>query len=189
MSGFAPDRLKTFPNATLQTSYGCTGRLRWIGIAVSLCIVASLPASIRAASAPQPEPPITDPDAFWQMSPEQKAQPHPIHIEGRVTYVDPEWKLLWIQLHPVVGFMRLAEGDAPPLRQGQRVMLDGTFRPDRGLSAANVRVTVLKEFEPAETIPVNGRINDVSAMSGHMVSADAYVDGKQYVSPTHVRCT
>jgi signal transduction histidine kinase/ActR/RegA family two-component response regulator len=140
---------------------------------------------LRAAGAA--EEPITDPVWLWAMPGEQKTRAHPLRLEGRVSYYDPGFNMLWLEQDGLSTYVQLAP-PAPVMRTGQRVRIEGTIIPARGLTADTVNVTVLRDDEPpAGLLPTAGRINDLTALHARMVSVDAYVDGQQWIDDTHTR--
>jgi signal transduction histidine kinase/CheY-like chemotaxis protein len=154
-------------------------------VLVLLCLIVAPMRAAEAGHAANP-PPITDPAQLWTLSPEQKSQPHPIHFEGRVSYVDPMWKLFWIEQNGVGTYVLLG-AHPPALKIGQRVILDGEIVPDRGLSADLVRVTVLQDFEAIPPLPTAGRVGDLNAFSSRVVMSEGLVDSQQYIDDEHVR--
>lgn len=139
-----------------------------------------------AQDAPSSQQVITDPAWIWAMPTVEKSREHPLRVEARVSYVDALWRLLWIEYGDVATFIQLAP-ESPPLEDGQRVLIEGTIIPSKGLEASRARVTVLEEHVPIEPLPANGRINDITTLQSRIVAANAYVDGVQYIDAEHVR--
>lgn len=131
-------------------------------------------------------PVITEAVSIWELPPAQKALRHPLQLEGRVSFVDPAWKNLWIEQNGVGTYLMLANA-APPLREGQRVRLEGSIVPNQGLAADSVRVTVLQEFEPITPLDANGRIRKMDLLASRVVTVDAYVASQLYVDGDHIR--
>jgi len=146
--------------------------------------VALWPAPARAG-ADIPEP-ITDPTQIWALPTEAKAVAHPLHIEGRVSYYDPFWGLFWLERNGAGTYVQLA-ANPPPLRTGQYVVLTGTLIPAKGLAADSTAVTVVQEDAPVTPLAGNGRIRDMDALGGRVVTIDAYVDSEQLIDDAHVR--
>jgi two-component system cell cycle sensor histidine kinase/response regulator CckA len=140
-----------------------------------------------AAAAPAADLPlVTDPSLLWSMPTEQKAMKHPVRLEGRINYFDPGFKLLWMEKDGVSTFVQVS-ASPPPLRNGQRVVIEGTMVPNRGLEASEVTVRVLHEREPIEPLATRGRINDLELLHSRMVVAEAYVDSQQTIDAEHER--
>jgi signal transduction histidine kinase/CheY-like chemotaxis protein len=129
---------------------------------------------------------ITSPSEVWGLPSEEKLLPHPLRIEGRITYYDSYWKMCWIEGEGMGAYLMLAE-KAPPLRAGQYVRIEGSIIPGHGLSADLVRVTVLRNNDFPRPINIAGRINDLEALDCHVVSAEGYVDSQQYIDDDHLR--
>ncbi|HTX65199.1 MAG TPA: ATP-binding protein [Opitutaceae bacterium] len=136
-----------------------------------------------AADAPEP---ITDPAQIWTLSTEAKAAAHPLRIEGRVSYYDPVWGLFWLERNGAGTYVQLS-AHPPALRTGQYVILTGSIVPTKGLAADTTAVTVVQEDAPASPLAGNGRIRDMDALGGRVVTVDAYVDGQQLIDDAHVR--
>jgi signal transduction histidine kinase/CheY-like chemotaxis protein len=127
---------------------------------------------------------ITVPGQVWALSNAQKSIVHPLRLEGRVSYIDRRWALLWLG-QGENSFIQLST-NAPLLKQGQRVLIEGTILPTRGLDAASVTVKVLQENEPVEPISVAGRLGDLVALKGRIVTTEAFVDSQQLVDDDHL---
>jgi len=141
------------------------------------------------AGAPPSSPPveaITDLAQIWPLSPEMRAVAHPLRVEGRVSYYDPRFKLFWLETNGVGTFLQLAPV-APPMRSGQRVLIEGSLTPDKGLSADAVTVTVIQEYEPIVPLEIKGGIRDRDAFTCRIVAVDAYVDNQWLMDADHLR--
>ena len=131
-------------------------------------------------------PTITEPAQAWALPSDQKSIVHPLRLEGRVNYVDPRWRNLWLGPGGMGTYVFLSS-NPPHLRQGQHVLIEGTILPVKGLDGDAVTVKVLQEYEPVEPINVAGRIGDVNALNCRNVTAQAYVDWQQQTDDDHVR--
>lgn len=156
----------------------------WAGLILAL---APLPLAAEVEDESRKVPSlITQAGRIWELSPAEKLHAHPLSIEGRVSHYDPQWKGMWLEEREVGHYLPLA--DQPPLlRVGQRVRIEGSVVPAKGLSADTVRVTVLNEHEPVTPLDAAGRISDVGALRGRIVVAEGYVASQQYVDDEHVR--
>jgi signal transduction histidine kinase/CheY-like chemotaxis protein len=111
---------------------------------------------------------------------------HPLRIEGRVNYVDSQWRLLWLQTKDEASYLQLS-ALGPPLVQGQRVLIEGTIVPSKGLEANRVKVTVLRPWEPASALNVGDRLCDFGLWQSRVVTVEAYVDLQQSINDDHLR--
>ena len=148
-------------------------------------------AAARMSAAEMPAIPptsatITDAVQIWAMPSAEKSIVHPLRLEGRVNYYDALWREFWLEKDGVSTYIQLAAA-VPPLQSGQRVVIEGTIVPVRGLEPDRVTVKVLHEYDPITPLPTKGRINDMMALGSRIVTADAYVDGQQYIDAGHVR--
>lgn len=129
---------------------------------------------------------ITDPAQIWNLSTEQKTQPHPLHLTGRVSYADPGFNMFWIEINDIGTYIKL-DTNPPPFRTGQKVSIEGRITPNKGLSADDVTVQVLEENASVTPLETKGRINDFDAFHGRIVTVEGYVDSQQYVDARHIR--
>ena len=178
-----------------ERSCGSLPRLRSLRRRLAACASAGvLAASAFALDAPAGDPAtaesvtpvITNPADIWALSPEEKDRVHPIRLEGRVDYFDAAWKLCWISRGGAGTYIQLSAA-APAMRAGQRVRIEGSILPAKGLEAARARVVVLSDYEPAEPLPTAGRINDLDQLDSRMVTVEGYVNSQQLVDPLHLR--
>jgi signal transduction histidine kinase/CheY-like chemotaxis protein len=131
---------------------------------------------------------ITDLGQLWSFSPEMKAVAHPLRIEGRVSLFDSRFNNFWFEQNGISTYLHLS-ASPPALRSGQRVIIEGSLVPDKGLSADAVTVRVLREYEPVVPVDTRDRIRDHDAFNDRIVTAGGYVDEQLFVDVDHVRLT
>ncbi len=120
------------------------------------------------------------------MPAEEKNLAHSVRWEGRVSYYDPLFRMLWLE-HDHVGTYVPIPAPLAGLRTGQRVLIEGVMIPAKGLTADSVKVTVLQAREPVELLDTKGRINDANTLHGRIVRLEGYVDSQQLIDADHVR--
>ncbi|MEO6992734.1 MAG: ATP-binding protein [Lacunisphaera sp.] len=153
------------------------------GLCLMVVQLWALPESARATPAASA---ISDPANLWTMSTSERTLAHPLHIEGRVSYYDPGFKLFWIERNDVGVYIPLSA--APPtLQTGQYVTIDGTITPSLGLRADSVVVHVLQENAPITPLASKGRINDLTALNSRIATTEGYVDSQLFVDADHIR--
>jgi signal transduction histidine kinase/ActR/RegA family two-component response regulator len=158
-----------------------------VAVFASTGFAANLSLSAAAETVASGEPfTITEASQIWTVPAEQKRIKLPLRIEARVNYVDPMWRLLWLETNGVNSFLPMS-GNAPRMPPGGRVLIEGSIVPEQGLSAALAKVTVLQEYERVHPISANGRINELEVAGGRVVAADAYVDAQQFIDDDHLR--
>ena len=163
------------------------GRLiTWLLTVVWLWPAAAGVIGAETAGTVAESPTITDPGQIWNLSTEQRTHPHPLRIEGRVSYFDPGFRMFWMESNGVGTYVQL-DAAPPPFRTGQRVVIEGKITPNKGLSAEDVTVRVLEEKAPVTPLETKSRINDFNAFHGRMVTAEGYVDSQQFIDAQHVR--
>ena len=161
-------------------------------LVAALLLVSSLqaqePKPTAGAAANLVDGTITDTDVSWRMSNEDRDRVYALRLECRVNFYDAAWHNLWYQRDGECRYVQLAD-NAPLLRNGQRVRIEGTFIPKQGIAADRVRVTVLDEFESIVPVPTGGRIGDVPAFDRKIVVTEGYVDEQQLIDSQHLRLT
>ena len=141
---------------------------------------------LAGEAGPPPRPTITDITEIWTLPAVEKTRAQPVRIEGRISYFDPEFSMVWIEQNGVGTYLQLAS-DPPPLRTGERVQIEGKITPNNGLSAKEVTIRVLEEDAPILPLDTRGRINDLTAFHARIVTTEGYVDSQQTNGPDHVR--
>jgi signal transduction histidine kinase/ActR/RegA family two-component response regulator len=156
-----------------------------------MALIVAFGATVARAAPPLPEPSegvsvIAHARDIWAIGANQRSLPHPIRLEGRVNYADPDWHLLWMEFEGEGFFLPLAT-NAPALKAGQRVRLEGTFIPDEGLDDARIQVTVLDEHQPITPMATTGRLGEIRTFDRRVISMEAYVDDQQSIDSAHLR--
>ena len=183
--------LKAFARPSIG---GCAQALAWVCRGLFAAVVLIAPVHAQEKALPErtagisADGTITDTDAILRMPSQDREQVYPLRFECRVNYFDPTWRNLWFDLNGEGRYVRLAE-NAPQLRSGQRVRIEGTYVSDQGLSADRVRVTVLAEYESIKPVPTEGRIGEISLFENKLVEAEGYVDEQQLIDSQHLRLT
>lgn len=131
-------------------------------------------------------PVITHPARLFALPAAEKNRPQPLHIEGRVDYFDPRFRMVWIERGGLATYL-LLDADPPPLHIGDYVDIEGEIIPNQGLSGSRVKVRVITPHAPATPLDTRGRINDLEAFHGRIVNVEGYVDSQQLDDPEHVR--
>jgi two-component system, cell cycle sensor histidine kinase and response regulator CckA len=185
--------MKRMVHVLLQAVRGgaCVGA-RWKGCVLAGALVANSFATAVAQSATREaevtDRTITDIDTIWQMTVEERERAHPLRVEGRVNFYDPQWHNLWYEQDGGGHYVHVAD-NPPALRNGQRVRIEGTLVPALGISADRLHVTVMDEYEAVTPVPTKGRISEVRAFDRKVVEAEGYVDEQQLIDSQHLRLT
>ena len=166
------------------------GRPRFaLCVAIFLAPISGRISAADASATPAPAAPIEAITALTQLnglSPEMKLVAHSLRLEGRVSFYDPSWGNSWLEEDGVGRYLPLSKSP-PALRSGQRVLIEGSLVPSKGLEAGAVTVKILQEYEPVVPPDITGRIHEVGPFSGRMVSLEGYVDGQQMQDYNHLR--
>ncbi|HVZ66503.1 MAG TPA: ATP-binding protein [Lacunisphaera sp.] len=150
-----------------------------------LALLLLLPAPGWAAG-DAPRPVITHPARLFELPAAEKNRPQPLHIEGRIDYFDPRFRMVWIERRNVATYL-LLDADPPPLHIGDYVDIEGEIVPNKGLSASEVKVRVITPNAPVAPLDTRGRINDLAVFHGRIVTIEGYVDSQQLIDPDHIR--
>jgi signal transduction histidine kinase/CheY-like chemotaxis protein/uncharacterized protein YdeI (BOF family) len=150
-----------------------------------LALLLLLPGAGRAAE-DAARPVITHPARIFSLPAAEKDRPQPLHVEGRIDYFDRRFRMVWIEQRNVATYL-LLDADPPPLRTGDYVDIEGQIIPNKGLSGADVKVRVITPNAPVTPLDTRGRINDLAAFHGRIVTVEGYVDSQQLIDPDHVR--
>ncbi len=161
-----------------------TARFAWWRFGCALVLAAS-PAPLRADEEPAPAV-VTNIDTIWAMTAEERARAHPLRLEGRVTFADLMWHNMWFESADGAYYAQLAM-DPPALREGMHFVLEGSFVPNEGLSAARTRLTVREEGVEVAPLDTRGRINDIPRFDKRRVTVVGVVDVQQLIDAEHLR--
>ncbi len=153
-------------------------------LVIALLLVLLWPAP--GLSAGETPPAITDLQDVWKLSSVEKNRPQPLRVEGRISYFDPGFSMLWLEQNGVATYL-LLDSDPPPLKTGERVLIEGKLTPNKGLCAKDVAVRVLEEDVPVVPLDTRGRINDLAAFHGRISMTEGFVDSQQKNDDNHVR--
>ena len=160
------------------------GRLAGRRVLGLLCLVGGLGAG-HAQEAGRST--ITEIGAIWAMSAAERAEVHPLRIEGRVSYVDIGWRNMWFE-HGGAGHFAPLASDPPALRNGMRFRLEGTLIPQEGLSASRTTLTVIEESgEPDVVFDATATVNEIPRYDRRNVVVEGAVDVQQLMDDTHLR--
>ncbi|MCC5022564.1 MAG: hypothetical protein J6386_07095 [Candidatus Synoicihabitans palmerolidicus] len=129
---------------------------------------------------------VTRINQIWAMTPEERDEEHRLRIEGQVSFADAEWGNLWFE-HEGVGYYAALADAAPAFRTGQRFRLEGTFVPNRGLSARTTSLTISPQLVTPEPLDTSGQIGDIARFDKRMVVVEGLVDLTQVIDERHVR--
>jgi len=177
----------------LSSAQGAKNRLVRCGVQVFVAAFLAVTSwhglSAEAIASPRATAPlevISDLAQIWQIPDGLKDVPHPLRFEGRVSVYDPLWGNSWFEQNGLSTYLALS-ATPPALHAGQRVLIEGSLVPSKGLEAALVTVKVLQDFEPISPLDTKGRLNEFGRFGERMVSIEGYVDVQQSVDVDHVR--
>ena len=128
---------------------------------------------------------ITNAQVLWGLSNEDKQKLHPIRLEMLVYYYDPVWQLIWGECDGRGSFLPV-RGEPLPIKPGQRVRIEGTIQPARGILRNEVKVTVLAEHAMPDAIPTKGILADSSRLDAQWSSLEGFVYMQREIDPNHI---
>jgi signal transduction histidine kinase/CheY-like chemotaxis protein len=115
---------------------------------------------------------------LWRLPEEQRQQRCRVRLDLLVYFYDPAWKAVWGRAGGSDDYLSL--GDRVfPIRSGQRILVEGSTIPARGMVVEDAQVTLLADVVPLAPIPTDGRIGDVERFQRHFVTVDGLVDRQQ----------
>lgn len=117
-------------------------------LVLGLCGLASTPLGAAEESADSPLPTLTKITAVRNLSPEEAARPHPLRVEGVITYSEPNWRIAFVQDDSVGLFVNIPSGVSRP-PTGARVVINGVSGPGNFAP-----VIVASEVSVLGTIPL-----------------------------------
>ena len=138
--------------------------------------------TVTPASAPtevsSPDPITSFPD-YWKNGVRTLARP--IRMEMVIDYYDGSWNHLWAHAGNDNGYMPCST--AMPFRSRDRVLLEGTVIPQKGLSADTLKITILERDVAPAAMQANYQLADFMKFQSHVVTFDATLD-QQRLDPS-----
>ncbi|HYP15713.1 MAG TPA: hypothetical protein VEQ65_00770, partial [Opitutus sp.] len=144
-------------------------------VAVSLFLFA--PAA-SAQSGPVPETRgrvLTSFDDVWQLSEAEQNEWHRVRLEFVVYYYDALWQAMWGRCGEAESYLSLGTR-VFPIKAGQKILVEGTMRPVRGMRVEEAKVTILEEAVPLEPTPTKGAIGNTELFNKRLVTVEGFVD-------------
>lgn len=143
-------------------------------------------AATEAASRAQPvDDAITSWGQIWTIPEAERGEPHPLRLELVVHYYDPHWKLLWAWDGTGDAFIPL-ESVSPVVKSGQRILVEGSVVPARGLPLGDARIKILEERAAIEPLDTRGQIGNFRRFDPRPVTAEGYVNRQREIDPNHL---
>jgi signal transduction histidine kinase len=128
---------------------------------------------------------ITNFETFWQTPESAKNQVFPVHFDFIVYYFDPLWKAAWGSCAGVSNYVSL--GDQPfPIKQGQRILIEGSVVPAKGLQIIDAKVTLLEEAVSLIPLSTRGQIGNTERFNKLLTTVEGYVDRQLSTDPRHL---
>ena len=131
---------------------------------------------------------ITRVPLFWGLSNEEKQKLHHVRFELLVYYYDPFWQLMWGESEGNGSFLPV-RGEPLPIKPGQRVRIEGTIQPARGILRNEVTITVLQEDAMPVPIPAKGIATDLARLNAQWTSLEGLVCQQRDIDRTHIEYT
>lgn len=148
--------------------------------AVLLCTVIFTPGIAEAQT--DADRTIDSFDEYWRSG--VRDQSRPIAAEIEVSYYDPEWKNLWGKIDGITGYMHCAT--TLPIKSFDRIRIDGTVIPDRGISTDTSTITVLQSGIAMEATDAVGRLSDFNQLKSQLVTCDVLVGEERLIDGHHL---
>ena len=122
---------------------------------------------------------------FWTLSADDKKRPMPLRMEMAVYYYDPGWSVLYAEVDGACSYMPV-RGRSLPIKNGQKVLVEGSVIQSFGFDGDLVKVTVLAEGALPEPVRTAGLLNDIAAIRARWAEIEGYVLSQGEPDSTHV---
>jgi PAS domain S-box-containing protein len=153
---------------------------------MGICLGLSQLAAAKAEEAAGVLPVLTSPNDFYNIPPSEGQVWRTLRTEVHVVYYDPDWNLLWVRQNNTIYYCATPKRRLG-IKSGQRIRMEGEVRPSDQFSAERLKLTVLADYEPEESVPINLRdLAKVRDLDTHCVSFEGYVVKQTEIDPTHL---
>jgi signal transduction histidine kinase/CheY-like chemotaxis protein len=155
--------------------------------ASGLCLLAA--SGLRAGDPPKGTPVspavLTSFEEIWRAAEQERDVRHPVRFDYTVYYYDPAWQALWGRSGAADSYLSFGTR-VFPIAAGQRIHVEGTMVPARGMLVDDPAVTVLGDASPIEVLSTRGDVTNATRYNKRFVSIDGYVDRQLSRDATHV---
>ena len=158
-------------------------------LAAALALQCSRAEDAAGPSGQPAVPVVTSISQFWNMSAEQKARPCAFRLECDVTFVDPIWKILFVQDSDGDGAYVPSASLQFPFKEGQRIVASGLFVPPNGDVSFAHAVINPAGGSRATPRPLGGHLSEASQWASRLVTAEGFVDRYDRRDVAHLRIT
>ena len=129
---------------------------------------------------PEPDPklgrtaetPITDLTGFWLEEARDKVRP--IKLEMVVNYYDGGWDHMWVNVNRENGYLQCAT--KLPIRSRDRILVEGTVIPSKGISSDTAKITILERDVRQTPLLADGQLSLYAQLKAKVVSFEATFD-------------
>lgn len=122
---------------------------------------------------------------IWALPPAERQKWQRVQLDLVVYHYDPFWSAVWGRAGGSDDYLSFGNV-VLPLKQGQRVRVDGAVLASRGIVIDEPKVTVIEEHVPLEPLPTKGRIGDTERFNKRMTTVEGYVDRETLSDAHHV---
>ncbi|MFT3828801.1 MAG: ATP-binding protein [Opitutaceae bacterium] len=142
--------------------------------------------SFAGIAAEPPPAPITDFAGYWNAErPPEAERNHALRMEGVVLYHDAAWRSMWLRCGDITGYLGFAS-DLPKAEPGQRVLIEGDYRPAAHRLVANPRLSIIGVREPLDVLDARGRMAQAESLHTRVVTVEGLVDRQVEKDATHL---
>ena len=139
---------------------------------------AQTPATPQSATAPL----ITNLSEFWLSS--MRDSICPIKMEMVVNFYDGAWNNMWVEVNGEAGFIPCTT--KLPIRSRDRILVEGTVIPAKGLSAETAKITILERDLKLIPLSADGQLSLDTQLKYKVVSFEATFDKAQIIDGNHL---
>jgi len=147
----------------------------WLGLVLAASLLVCVPFT-RAQNSAEVQSPavriITDLPSYWLEGVRDNVRP--IKMEMVVNYYDRGWNHMWVEVNGEGGYLRC--DTKLQIQFGDRVLVEGTVVPSKGISADTAKITVLEHNVKNVPLVVDGQLSDFTRLKARKVSFEATFD-------------
>ena len=167
----------------MDTPHRCSILPDWLGrcrLRLLLCLVLAL--VVECGGAENVEPALRSIQQYWNLTPQEKQQPHVFQIECDVSYYDANWRMLWVEEEGTAAF--IACGEHPlPVQSGQRIRVRGTWAGNLTFDQAQIEVVGPAKVRAQST---RGKIGQPELFKDRLVEVEGLVDRQSVTGPGYL---
>jgi signal transduction histidine kinase/CheY-like chemotaxis protein len=122
---------------------------------------------------------------IWGLPVAERQKRQRVQLDLVVYHYDPVWNAVWGRAGGSDDYLSFGSV-VLPLKQGQRVRVEGSVLAMRGMTIEDPKVTVLEESVPLEALSTQGHIGETERFNKRMTFVEGYVDRQTQNDAQHL---